>query len=293
MEARLVRIAKGMHMHSIRWTSIAFLGMTLLAGAAGLNAQDPEKWSEEKQREFLLNAKIVGSRPIGKGLTNSFRLTLSDETAVHDAAFQSIDEYKPYTILNSGKTEINFRDSYKYNIAAFELAKLVGLGAMMPVTVERKWEGKIGSLSWWLPKMMDERERTEKRIKPPYPKAWNEQMHRLRVFAELVYDTDRNLGNVLISKDWHIWMIDFTRAFRLHTALEDSKNLTRCDRRLLLRLRQLDAAELAQRMDAWLNDSEIKGVLARRDLIVQHFERLVAQNGEKAVLYDSTTEKDF
>jgi len=44
----------------------------------------------------------------------------------------------------------------------------------------------------------------------------------MRVFSQLVYDTDRNLGNVLISEDWHLWMIDFTRAFRNNPWLENT-----------------------------------------------------------------------
>jgi hypothetical protein len=52
--------------------------------------------------------------------------------------------------LASG-TELNFVDSYKFNIAAYQLAELLGLNDMLPVYVERKWHGDTGSLSWWLP----------------------------------------------------------------------------------------------------------------------------------------------
>jgi hypothetical protein len=102
-----------------------------------------------------------------------------------------------------------------------------------------------------------------------------------------VYDTDRNLGNVLISEDWHLWMIDFSRAFRFYTTLENPKNLVRCDRQLLQKLRQLDAAEVEKKTKNWLRDPEIKGVMARRDKIVALFEDLIAKKGELAVLYDS------
>jgi hypothetical protein len=237
-------------------------------------------------RNFLLHAKVVGSRQSGKGITSPYRLTLSDGRLTHDASFQSIDESRPYKKFDSGRTEINFRDSYKYNIAAYELAILLGLGDMMPVTVERKWKGNTGSLSWWLSAKMDEETRVAKGIRPPDSEAWNKQMHKMRVFSQLVYDTDRNLGNVLISEDWHLWMIDFSRAFRLYTTLENPKNLVRCDRLLLQKLRQLDSAELRQKTKNWLNQLEIKGVMERRDKIVALFENLIAQKGEEAVLYD-------
>jgi hypothetical protein len=266
--------------------STASIALAALLCILSLNAQNREDLTEEEMRNFLLHAKVVGSRQSGKGITSPYRLTLSDGRLTHDASLQSIDESRTYKKFNTGRTEINFRDSYKYNIAAYELAKLLGLGDMMPVTVERKWNGKTSSLSWWLPVKMDEETRIAKGIRPPDAEAWNQQMHRMRVFSQLVYDTDRNLGNVLISEDWHLWMIDFSRAFRLFTTLEGPQNLVRCDRRLLQKLRQLDSAELHQKTKNWLSQLEIKGVMARRDKIVKLFEDLIAQKGEDAVLYD-------
>ncbi len=274
-------------MSYLRFKSIAFTGMMVLTFTISLNAQNQEKLTEEQMRDFLLNAKVMSSRQTGKGVTSPYRLTLSDGTIVHDAAFKSVDEYKPSMKFESGGTELNFRDSYKYDIAAYELARLLGLGDMMPVTVERSWSGKRGALSWWLPVKMDEEQRLKNKIIPPDSEAWNRQMHKMRVFAQLVHDTDRNLGNALISEDWHLWMIDFSRAFRLYTKLENPKNLVKCDRQLLQRLRQLDAAELQQKTKNWLNREEIKGVMARRDKIVALFENLIAEKGEKEVLYDS------
>ncbi len=266
--------------------AIAFFWLTATACAFLASAQDLEKLTEEQKRDFLLNGKVVNYRQIGKGITNPYRLTLSQGSMVHDAAFQSVDEYRPQKRFDDGSVEMNFRDSYKYNIAAFELAKLLGLEDMMPVTVERKWKGMTGSLSWWLPVWMDERQRMEKQIFSPDPEAWNRQMYRIRVFSQLVFDKDRNLQNVLISEDWHLWMIDFTRAFRLYHTLENPKNLVMCDRRLLQKLRQLDAAELKKKTKHWLNEPEIKGIMARRDKIVALFEDLISKKGEQEVLYD-------
>ncbi len=115
----------------------------------------------------------------------------------------------------------------------------------------------------------------------------------MMVFAQLVYDTDRNGGNVQISEDWHIWMIDFTRAFRLHKTLREPKNISesRCERQLLERLRKLDSAELTQKTKEYLGKGEIDGIMARRDKIVAIFEDLIAKKGEKEVLYDDLVVK--
>lgn len=239
----------------------------------------------EQMKAFLLHAKVIKEKQTSKGVTAPSRLTLTDGVLTHDAGFQTIDESKMKMEFAAGGTEMNFRDSYKYNIAAYELACLVGLGHMMPVTVERKLEGKTGSLTWWLKVQMDEVDRMKKKITPPYQDNWNGQMHRIRVFTQLVFDTDRNLTNLLISPDWNLYMIDFSRAFRLYHQLKNEKDLVKCDRQLLESLRKLSQSQVEQSTKQYLTNSEIKAVLMRRDKIVAHFEKLVAQKGEKEVMY--------
>ncbi len=273
-------------MFYLRCRSIVLFGVLALISAVSSSAQSPEKLSEEQMRDFLLNAKVISYKQSNEGITRPYRLTLSNGSMTHNASFQSIDENKASMQFENGRTEMNFCDSYKYNIAAFELAKMLGLTDMMPVTVERKWQGKTGSLSWWLPSKMSDRQRIERHIQYPDAQAWNKQWNKIIVFEQLVYDTDRNRMNILISEDWHLWMIDFTRAFRRYTTLEDPKSLGMCDRQLFQKLRQLDAAELEQKTKNWLNSDEVKGVMARRDKIVAIFDSFIARKGERAVLYD-------
>jgi hypothetical protein len=264
-----------------------FITLTsLMAIAMSLNAQTPDNLTEEQMRDFLLHAKVISYKQGTKGITSPYKFVLKKDSLEHDGSFQYVDEYKPSMQFNDGRTEMNFRDTYKFSIAAYELAKLLGLDDMMPVTVERKWERKIGALSWWLPVKMDEEKRRAKNMQPPDPVAWDKQWQKMEVFWQLVYDTDHNQGNILISENWHIWMIDFSRAFRLFTTLEDPKKLTKCDRKLLQKLRSLDAQELKKKTKNYLGNEEIKGLMARRDKIVEHFEKLIASKGEAAVLYD-------
>ena len=127
-------------------------------------AQPEQNLTEEEMRQFLLTAPVTAYKQSSKGITHPYRLTLSDGRLTHDGSFQSVDDRRNSVILDDGSMQINFRDSYHFNIAAYEIAKLVGLGHMMPVTVERKWEGKTGSLTWWLKVVMDEKERRDKKI---------------------------------------------------------------------------------------------------------------------------------
>lgn len=259
--------------------SVACLTSSLFAVAA-----DEPNLTTEQIRHFLVTAKVVGSRDANKGISHTKRLTLSDGTLTHDASFQAIDEHKPVMQLATG-TEFHFVDSYKYNIAAYALAELLGIEDMLPVYVERKWEGQVGSLSWWLPVKMDEVERHRQKITAPDADAWNKQMYKIRVFDELVYDTDPNLTNVLIGENWKIWRIDFTRAFRLSKELRDPKDLVRCDRQLLEKLKSLEANKLTEKASRYLTKDEVKAVMARRDRIVAAFQNLIAEKGESEVLY--------
>jgi len=249
------------------------------------HAADDIPLTKEQIKQFLLTAEIIKSKPSSKGVTHPWHLTLSNGTITHDASFQPIDEHKSEMKLLSGKVELGFVDSYKYNIAAYRLAELLGLDDMLPVYVERKWQGKTGSLSWYLPVKMDDVERVEKKIEPPDPDKWNKQMYRIRVFDELVYDTDPNLTNVLIGEDWTVWRVDFSRAFRTNKDLRVPKNLVKCDRQLFEKLKALKAEELAEKTKDYLNKDEVKSVIARRDKIVSTFQFLIAEKGEKEILY--------
>lgn len=261
------------------FTALGF-GLVRLAVAA-----DGSELTKEQIAQFLTTAKVIKSSQSKKGVTLPFHLTLSDGTLTHDASFQAIDEHKAQWTGFSGQTEFNFVDSYKYNIAGFRLAELLGLDDLVPVYVERTWDGKTGSISWWLPVQMDEADRIKKHVPPPDPDAWNKQMYKIRVFDQLIYDTDANLTNVLITPDWKLWRVDFSRAFRRYKDLQTPKDLVRCDRQLLARLKALDAGELAARTKGFLNRSEIEALMARRDKIVARFQQLIAEKGESAVLY--------
>jgi hypothetical protein len=240
--------------------------------------------TREEMATFLTTAKIIRSKEIGKGTTSPLRLTLTDGRVTHDAAFQAVDEHKARMEFAGGGTEFNFVDSWRYDIAAFRLAELLGIGDMMPVHVERRWQGKSGALSWWVDTLMDERERRQKKLEAPDPELWNQQMQRVRLFAQLVDDTDRNLGNVLITPQWKVIMIDFSRAFRLWPTIK-AEEITRCDRRLLEALDHLTIEAVKRATEKYLIDSEAKAVLTRRDLIVAHVRKLIAEKGEAAVLY--------
>lgn len=274
-----------MHPFPLQSRTLSFVILVGFLSARIVVAADEPALTKEQMKQFLLTAKVIKSGPAHKGITNTLRLTLTDGTITHDAHFQPVDEHAATKEMANGRTEINFVDSYKYNIAGYLLAEMLGLDDMVPVYVERKWQGKTGSFGWWVPVKMDEGDRLRQKIPVPDPDSWNKQMYRVRVLDQLVYDTDANLTNVLIGEDWKIYRIDFSRAFRLYKDLQSAKDLVQCDRQLFEKLKTLDGNELAEKTKHYLTKDEVKAVMARRDKIVAQFQKLISEKGENEVLY--------
>ena len=274
-----------------RFPRVVVVVLALLACLPPIPLRADEPVPTEQQLLFLKNARIVSSRPIGKGVTGALRLTLSDGSLTHDAAFQSVDEKSSVRDIQEGRKragELRFVDSFRYNIAAWELARLLALDQMMPATVERRYNGAIGALSWWVDDvLMDEQERERTNAGPSGggTVVMVRERQKMNVFAELVYDTDRNKGNVIYTRDWRVIMLDFTRAFRTQSTLRRPESLASCDRNLLARLRTLTRQEVAAAVGSQLTPAEVDAMMKRRGLIVEHFDRLVKEKGEGLVLY--------
>jgi hypothetical protein len=265
------------------------LGVVLLTGLSrGLVAQSPAASSPsltaEQMEAFLMKGRVNNQRDAGGGVTGSRRATLSDGQLTHDVHIQTVDEARP--VFEAGRnTELNFKDTYRYNIAGYRLAKLIGLNNV-PMSVERAIDGKVAAVTWWVDDVkMDEKDRLKTKSLGPDPVRTTKQIQIMRVFDELIQNRDRNQGNVLWTSDWTMWMIDHTRAFRLGGNLLKPENLTRCDRALLERLRAMTAESLAQAVGSSLSKPEQEAVLTRRDRILKHYEDRIARLGEPVVLF--------
>ncbi|HSL21055.1 MAG TPA: hypothetical protein VK886_05930 [Vicinamibacterales bacterium] len=242
-----------------------------LAFAPGASSQAP--LSDAQVEQFLKTARVGKTRTTGKGITASTRATLSDGALTHDAHIQTIDERKGVFESRDG-VEFNFRDSWVFNVAAYRLDRLLGLN-LVPVSVSRRWRAAPGAFTWWVDDvMMDEGERLKKGLRSPDSARWNRQMQMVRLFDQLIANTDRNIGNVLITSDWRIWAIDHTRAFRTQKTLKSPKNITSCDRQVFERLKQLDQPTIEREMGEMLSPDEINALLARRDAILARLAEL-------------------
>ena len=279
--------------------------LVLLAGLAGVFAQVPARapapasspgvklksnvtaadLTREQMEQFLKTANIVSERPAGKGITGTLRVTLSDGTHIHDAHVQQIDVYKAEYRTKDG-IERDFRDSYKFNIAAYRLDSIMDLG-MIPVCVYREYKGKPSAIDWWVDDVQfDEEGRRAKDANPPDLNRWVRQLNEIRDFDELIYNEDRNQGNLLIDKSWKLWAIDHSRSFRDKTNLRNPDVLRRISNKQLNAMKALNQQLLEDLLLPYVTRQDIADLLIRRDLIVRFFENEIQSKGGDAILTD-------
>jgi hypothetical protein len=150
-----------------------------------------------EQEMFLAKAPIVTEAPADG--RPSWRASLDNGTRKHDAAVETADGSDPT------------RRDYRFNVAAYELDKLLGLNLVPPVA-ERSVSGRQASLTWWVDDFaMNELDRRRKAIAPPDAQDWNRQLQAVRIFDELISNAYRDTSpplylnsvwdNLLITKD--------------------------------------------------------------------------------------------
>ena len=241
--------------------------------------------TREQMENFLRTAQIVSERPAGKGVTHSIRATLSDGHWIHDAHIQTVDVYKPIYRTRDG-IERNFRDSYKFNIAAYLVDRMMDIG-MVPVCVSREVDGKPAAVSWWVDNVLfDEEGRRAAHAEPPDLNEWARQMNLVRDFDALILNEDRNQGNLLIDKNWKVWAIDHTRSFRDDLTPRQPDVLHRTSLKFLNAMKALNQQQLEATLMPWVTEEDIHAMLARRDWLVNFFESKANSDGKESVYFD-------
>jgi hypothetical protein len=222
---------------------------------------------------FLKEADVVSTKGTKKGVTDSVRATMSDGKLTHDAQIQNIDESKREFRSNQG-VEFDFRDSYTFNIAAYKIDRLIGLN-MVPVSIGRTHRSAPSAFTWWIDDvLMDEGDKVKNKVDAPDSGFYSRQRVMMYLFDELISNIDRNQGNIVYTKDWRLWLIDHTRAFRKNSTLKVPGRITRCDKQVYERLKTLDRETLKAEVGKQLDDGQIKTLLQRRDAIIKKLDSL-------------------
>ena len=220
--------------------------------------------------EFLRTAPIDRIEKVGEGVTDPDRAVF-EPGGLAERAIVKILPPKRYQ---------GFWESYRSEIAAYELDRLLGLD-MVPVTVERRIKGDRSSVQLWLDDCRLLRQAGTDT--PPRPREWGRQVCRQRIFDALAANIDRNSGNILIDGDWNLILIDHSRAF-IENETPHLDEIIQADRQIYEALKALDEESLNERVKPWLfGKSSVKDLLERRDKIVSKLDKLIQDRGEASV----------
>ena len=254
--------------------------LALLAAIAPAGAQTPTEepesakiWMGRAQEfeAFLASAELDRVEDLAVGVTKPQRGYFVAGGLLESMSFKGIQpgRYK------------GFWESYKSEIASYELDKLLDL-QMIPPTVEKRVEGTLGAAVMWVKPVKSFKEMGGPPTPPPIHMArWNKQMIRAKMFDCLIYNKDPNLGNWLVDPAWNLLLIDHTRSFTADKKM--AHELSRIDSALWERMKALTEEQLTQALEKWLDKRTIKGMLARRDMMQAEIDKLVAAKGEAAV----------
>jgi hypothetical protein len=256
----------------------------VLMATASILAED-RRFQGPALEQFLAQAEVGNVRPIGRGVTKSRRITLVLDGVTHDGAFKTVNIAKPgLTRLPGGRPELDFEDTYRGECAAYLLDRLLEL-EMVPATVERTIGGERGSVSLWITPAISEAERAGKDLVPPDAERWAQQVYRARYFDNLIYNTDRNLHNMLVTPEFELRLIDHSRAFRRTPELRNPRIMARFSKSLLETASRLDEDTLKTHLGRYISIWQIKAILERRDRLADLARQRVASIGEAAALF--------
>jgi hypothetical protein len=278
-------------------TRLSVLGFFLLCLGEGFLARGqftPQEIAQREQwEEFLKTAEIVKSEPIGEGVTKPWRLYLRKDDIEKKGAWKGVDKDLGRGVM----------DSWKHDIAAYRLDKLIGLD-MVPPTVEREFREKPGALSLWVDSKYNQLEVMEQGIKMPISakRQFDDMKYITRLWDCLIANDDPTQQNIRYTDDWRTILIDHSRAFRsdkkyterlvfgvngIKRTQADGKPflIRRVPRVLLEKIRSLDFASVKLAVGSCLTDGEIESVIARKKLILDEIAVMIKQNGEDKVLY--------
>jgi hypothetical protein len=240
--------------------------------------------SDEQVSEFLLTAEVMSVTDIGRGVTRPKKLVLAKNGVRAHAIFRYSNIFGR-TATPRGMPKSYLKDRYIYEVAAYQLSRLLGLDRVPPVVV-RKVNGVTGSLQIWLEDVIMNVDRRDRALKPPDPTRWEQQNQILQLFDNIVGNHDRNLGNLLIDRSWTTWFIDHSRSFMPSSKPLNPEAVTQCERGVWQSLQALDQELVREQMKPYLDRSERKTLVARIDYMIEHINEQIATNGKESVLFD-------
>jgi hypothetical protein len=254
-------------------------GVLLVAGAAVACGEPASAQGEECER-LLRSASVVSTRKLAEGITGSERVELREGTTSLRAVFKLVDARNEMVDKVGDETVRSYADSWKHEVAAYELDKLLGL-RLVPTVVERRIDGKRGSLQAWIDRPIA---RFGDGAPPPDPGPAADGVHATRLLDYLIYNRDRHVRNLLFGRDWRPIAIDNSISFQ--PFVRPYRPLYRFPRGAVERLAGLDEATLRKALGGYLTRDERKGLVKRVARLRALIQAARAEQGDEATLFD-------
>ena len=226
---------------------------------------------EPEIEKFMLEAKVLKLEDLPIGVTRPQVATLEPGGPIGRFAWKA---------LRPGYSK-GFMESYKAEIAAYQMDRMLDL-KMVPPIVERRIDGRDGAAVMWIENT--KQWSVEKPPQGPEP-MWSIQLTKMKMLDLLIANIDRNQGNLIYDADWHLFLIDHSRAFTDRKDLKGMAPLGRVDRQLWAKMAALTLEDLDQGLGDWVGAKEKKALLLRRDKMAEQIKQMVAKRGE-SVFYD-------
>ena len=234
--------------------------------------------TDEQILDFLATAEVIKSKELSSGSTKPLKVLLEKNGVRANAIFRTIDQ-------SNGSGPRQFRDSYLFEVAAYETSRLLDLRNVPPAVV-RVLGRQQGSMQLWVEAARSETDRIAAGEAPVSPSTLVYQKHLVRVFDHLIHNFDRNTGNILMDSTGQMWMIDHTRSFKASAGFPEGPGVVVCERDLWRRLKSLDLKALKKSLAPHLSQLQLAALIKRHQRLVADLELLIAERGEDAVLYD-------
>lgn len=229
----------------------------------------PASMSDDELEVFLSEAEIVQVEDLGRGITKPKRVVLERDGIQVWAIFKDV-RYKEQRM---GNAIVEFADHWRNEVAAYKLDRLMGLEAV-PVTVEREVDGKRGSLQFWVHGLVNWRTVSEAGKAPGNWCEMHPQYQTLKVFDALVHNLDRTQENLAFQKsDWKLILIDHSRTFAARAKILDkieSEYLV-VSPAMANRLKALTEESVMAATESYLNLSQVRTLLGRRDILLRDY----------------------
>ena len=216
----------------------------------------------------LKTAEIARIEDIGTGVTRPRRAYLKS-----DGLFESFT-WKP---LKPGVRRGYF-ESYKSEIAAYELDKLLDLN-MVPPVVEREMDGELGAAVMWVSPTTSVKQMGGRLSAGRVP---GHEVRRMVLFDNLIGNPDRNAGNILVDGARNIILIDHSRAFVSKKNLQTK--VERVDEKLWAAIQALTPEALRETLGPLVGEDAVNAMLERRTRIQAEVDKLLAKQSRALVI---------